>query len=64
LTNIDKLVNLSALNLAGNDLSGEIPASIGNLAKLKELNLSSNALRNKIPFELRQLVGKCFNLIY
>ena len=56
---IYKLVDLSALNLAGNSLTGEIPISIGNLAKLKLLNLSSNMHSEQIPSELGRLVGTC-----
>jgi len=56
---IFKLVDLSALNLAGNSLTGEIPKSIGDLAKLKVLNLSSNMHSEQIPSELGRLVGTC-----
>jgi Leucine-rich repeat (LRR) protein len=56
-TDIFKLVDLSVLNLAGNDLTGKIPSSIGNLAKLKVLNLSSNSLVKQIPKELGRLGG-------
>jgi len=56
---IYKLVDLSALNLAGNIFSGEIPTSIGNLDKLKLLNLSSNQLSEQIPSEVGRLQSKC-----
>jgi Leucine-rich repeat (LRR) protein len=56
-TEIFKLIDLTVLNLAGNNLSGEIPASIGSLAHLKELNISFNALNKQIPFELGRLIG-------
>jgi Leucine-rich repeat (LRR) protein len=55
---IFKLIDLLVLNLAGNNLSREIPTTIGNLAKLKVLNLSSNALSKQIPSELGRLKGR------
>jgi Leucine-rich repeat (LRR) protein len=57
---IYKLVGLSTLNLANNNLSGDIPQSIGNIPKLKLLNLSSNVLDKQIPSELGRLKGACF----
>ena len=54
-----KLVDLHALNLAGNSLTGEIPLSIGNLDSLKLLNLSSNKLNKEIPSGLGRLIGTC-----
>jgi hypothetical protein len=66
-TDVFKLVDLSVLNLAGNNLTGEIPLSIGNLAKLRVLNLSSNALVKQIPTELSRLTGKfkaCMSIYY
>jgi Leucine-rich repeat (LRR) protein len=56
---IFKLVDLFALNLAGNSFEGGIPLSIGNLDNLKLLNLSSNELIKEIPSELGRLIGTC-----
>lgn len=56
-SDVFKLVDLHALNLAGNSLTGEIPRSIGNLDNLKLLNLSSNKLIKEIPSELGRLIG-------
>jgi gliding motility-associated-like protein len=46
------LVNLRELHLAGNQLSGEIPDSLGNLLKLQGCNLSVNQLTGKFPASL------------
>ena len=43
------------LNLADNQLSGTIPAQLGNLTALQELNLRSNQLSGSIPPELGNL---------
>ncbi|WP_353571795.1 hypothetical protein [Candidatus Albibeggiatoa sp. nov. BB20] len=40
---------ITSLNLSNNQLSGEIPASIGNLRDLKRLDLSDNQLSGQIP---------------
>ncbi|KAG8084911.1 hypothetical protein GUJ93_ZPchr0010g8589 [Zizania palustris] len=45
------------LDLSQNRLSGEIPASLGNLVKLERLNLSSNGLHGQIPSSLQQLTS-------
>ncbi len=37
------------LELARNELRGEIPADLGNLANLEKLNLGRNKLRGEIP---------------
>jgi Leucine-rich repeat (LRR) protein len=59
-----KLVDLLALNLAGNSLTGEIPLSIGDLDNLKFLNLSSNKLTKEVPSNLGRLIGTCLTWIY
>ena len=41
--------------LSSNQLSGQIPAELGQLAALAYLNLTSNALSGLIPAELQQL---------
>ena len=43
------------LYLADNELSGEIPAELGQLTKLRYLNLSGNELTGTIPTQLGQL---------
>ena len=43
------------LNLAGNQLSGEIPPELGNLANLRWLHLADNRLSGEIPPELGNL---------
>ena len=46
---------VTRLGLAGNQLSGQIPAELGSLANLGELNLSGNQLGGEIPAELGSL---------
>ena len=45
------------LSLGSNQLSGEIPAELGNLLKLQNLDLSSNQLSGEIPSELGNLLN-------
>ncbi len=45
------------LSLGGNQLSGEIPAELGNLQSLQGLNLESNHLSGRIPAELGNLTN-------
>ncbi len=45
-------VNLTALALDDNNLTGSIPASLGNTIQLDSLNLSNNNLSGDIPAEL------------
>ncbi|MEX0720964.1 MAG: T9SS type A sorting domain-containing protein [Balneolaceae bacterium] len=45
-------VNLNVLALDDNNLSGEIPASLGNTLQLDSLNLANNNLSGEIPAEL------------
>ena len=49
------LTRLRALSLAGNRLSGPLPASLGALATLEELNLSSNRFTGVLPEGLQSL---------
>ena len=44
-----------ALRLDRNNLSGTIPASLGNLTRLQRLDLSNNALSGKLPSSLTRL---------
>ncbi|KAM3240109.1 hypothetical protein ACQJBY_053661 [Aegilops geniculata] len=56
---IIKLRNLANLNLGGNNLSGKIPDSIGQLKKLEELHLDHNNMSGELPLAL----SNCTNLI-
>ena len=51
---------VKVLNLAGNGLTGAIPAELGSLANLETLHLGSNNLTGAIPAEL----GSLLNLKY
>ncbi len=44
IPDLTRLSNLTYLRLQGNDLTGTIPATLGDLAKLSKLNLSNNQL--------------------
>ena len=46
---------VTGLSLAQNQLSGPIPAELGNLSSLQVLNLFANELSGEIPVELNQL---------
>ena len=46
---------VTSLDLSFNNLSGSIPAELGNLSELAELNLHSNDLSGSIPPELGNL---------
>ena len=48
---------VQSLNLSFNQLSGSIPAELGNLANLKELYLIGNQLSGSIPAELGNLAN-------
>ena len=43
------------LNLAGNQLTGTLPAALGNLSNLRTLRLQVNSLTGEIPWELGNL---------
>lgn len=43
-----------ALDLAGNNLKGNLPLTVGNLTNLQYLDLSDNALSGRMPRELRK----------
>ncbi|KAJ9555787.1 hypothetical protein OSB04_010401 [Centaurea solstitialis] len=47
----------SLLDLSNNKISGEIPASLGNLKSLKVLNISNNNISGHIPVSFGKLKG-------
>ena len=49
---VDRTGRVSKLNLAGNELTGTIPASLGGLTSLVELDLGRNMLTGTIPASL------------
>ena len=51
----DYLENLEALNVSGNELTGEIPTELAALKKLETLDLSDNSLSGVLPSELGEL---------
>jgi hypothetical protein len=51
------MTNLQKLNLSRNQLSGSIPAELGNLTNLKKLWLFSNRLSGSIPAALGNLTN-------
>ncbi|XP_026408933.1 probable LRR receptor-like serine/threonine-protein kinase At3g47570 isoform X2 [Papaver somniferum] len=57
-----ELIGLSsltgALDLSGNQLTGELPSEVGNLERIVQLYLSNNRLSGKVPDSL----GKCIGL--
>ena len=57
---IDASVAVTGLNLANNNLTGSIPAELGELANLQSLSLNGNELSGPIPAELGNLVDLRF----
>ena len=53
----DRAGRVTGLGLSENELSGEIPAELGNLASLRSLALSRNRLSGEIPSELGNLAS-------
>ena len=49
--------SVTALNLGENNLTGELPAELGNLTNLTGLHLTQNALTGSIPSELGNLTN-------
>ncbi|KAF7083642.1 hypothetical protein CFC21_087408 [Triticum aestivum] len=58
-SHIVKLSNLGTLHLGENNISGEIPESIGHLKRLEELHLNNNLMYGELPSSLTN----CTNLI-
>jgi len=56
------LTNLTNLDLRDNQLSGEIPSSIGYLADLTNLDLSFNQLSGEIPLSICDLTNLTIDL--
>ena len=56
------LAVLSELNLANNQLTGEIPAWLGSMSILNSLDLLNNLLEGVIPLELGNLRLTLFNV--
>ena len=56
----DAAGRVTGLDLAGNGLTGLIPAALGRLSNLTELNLAANGLTGPIPGEL----GSLTNLVW
>lgn len=52
--------HVTSIDLAGNNLQGQIPTQIGDLVYLQHLNLSGNQLNGSIPAE----IGNLSNLQY
>ena len=56
-TEIGNLINLTYLDLRGNNFTGEIPPEIGNLTNLNYLDLRFNQLTGSIPSEIGNLTN-------
>ena len=54
---IDETPRVTEIGVTGAELSGRIPASLGNLAKLSHLYLVHNELSGNIPAELGSLIN-------
>ena len=53
---LGKLINLSSLDLSGNELSGPIPPDLARLVNLRYLNLQYNELSGPVPSGVGQLL--------
>ena len=54
---LEDLVSLEELYLWGNELTGPVPAWLGNMPRLRRLNLGGNALTGAIPGALARLTN-------
>jgi hypothetical protein len=54
---LGNLNNLGELDFSGNQLSGEIPVSLGAWQSLQYLNASQNNLQGTIPVSVEQMKG-------
>ncbi len=52
---VDSLGRVVTLDLAGNGLSGRLPATLGSLTRLTELLIADNALSGRLPRSLADL---------
>ncbi|CAM0946840.1 unnamed protein product [Alopecurus aequalis] len=59
LSGISKLTNLVTLDLGGNELSSNIPDSIGELKRLEKLHLDNNKMSGELPSAL----SNCTHLV-
>ncbi|KAL1827443.1 hypothetical protein ACET3Z_005855 [Daucus carota] len=50
------------VSLSGNDLTGNLPSSLGNLTQLQTLDVSHNKLNGSIPLELGNLLSNLVDL--
>ena len=48
----DSVGTVTALDLTGNGLSGELPARLGNLSAMTELKIGDNSLTGRLPLSL------------
>ena len=58
----DSIGRVTALNLAENGLSGELPDSLGGLSSLRHLDISGNELEGRLPRSLLEV--NLENLVY
>ena len=58
------MANLTDLALYSNQLTGSIPAEIGNMTKLEHLGLFSNQLTGSIPIEIGNLTNLKYLTMY
>ncbi|XP_050384455.1 probably inactive leucine-rich repeat receptor-like protein kinase IMK2 [Argentina anserina] len=62
---VQKMQNLSVLNLRSNEFSGHIPASIGNISGINQVDLSKNNFTGEIPTSFTSLANlTSFNVSY
>ncbi|PRP85670.1 putative LRR receptor-like serine/threonine-protein kinase [Planoprotostelium fungivorum] len=54
---IGDLINLTAINLAGNQLTGSIPTTIGHITSLSYLSLNNNQLSSSLPDSIGNLTS-------